>query len=98
MSNLFDSLFKSEERYKEAVYNSLDRKRNEARNNVAQKDAYVQSDSFEEQDSFIAYRDRAEVWQKLHGEESLIQRVYSRPYFAHIELKESGAGRQSGDC
>ena len=86
MSYSLDKLLRSEERHKEAVYSEFDRRKRDAKESVHHSETYIRSGSYEDQDAFVAYGARADAWQKRHNVESLIQKLYSRPYFAHIEL------------
>ena len=90
MSYSLDELLQSEERHKEAVYSEFDKRRSDANASVRYSEAYVRSGSYEDQDAFMAYGSRADAWQKRHAVESMIQKLYARPYFAHIELQEQG--------
>lgn len=90
MSYSLDELFQSEEQHKEAVYRQFDKLKDDASKRVHDSEAYVKSGSYEDQDAFVAYGARSAAWQNRHQVESLIQRLYARPYFAHIELQEQG--------
>lgn len=90
MGYSLDELLRSEERHKEAVYSEFDRRKRDANESVRHSEAYVRSGAYEDQDAFMAYGSRAAAWQRRHEVESLIQKLYMRPYFAHIELQEQG--------
>ncbi len=86
MSYSLDELFQSEEQHKEAVYRQFDKLKDDASKRVHDSEAYVKSGSYEDQDAFVAYGARSAAWQNRHQVESLIQRLYARPYFAHLLL------------
>jgi len=90
MSKTFSELFNSEEKHKEAVYSEFDKRRKMASDAVKSSEEYINSGAYEDQASFTAYGDRAEKWRQRHEVEALLQKIYYRPYFAHIELKEKG--------
>lgn len=90
MGNSLDELFSSEEQHKEAVYAEFDRQRDEASKSVRDKEEYVRSGSYDDQDAFMAYGSKASAWERRHKIESLIQKIYVKPYFAHIALQEQG--------
>ena len=88
MGYSLDELRQREEQHKEAVYSQFDKLRNEAYEGVRSCEAYVNSGAYEDQDAFMAYDSRRAAWEKRHDVESMIQKLYSRPYFAHIEIQE----------
>lgn len=90
MDYSLDELLRSEEKHKEAVYSEFDRRRKDANESVHYNETYVSSGSYEDQDAFMAYSSRATARQNQHQIEYMIQQLYMRPYFAHIELQEQG--------
>ena len=90
MSSTLDRLFLSEEKHKEAVYSEFDKLKDDASESVRQSEAYIKSGSYEDQAAFMAHRDRNTAWQRRHEIEALLQKIYTKPYFAHIELLEQG--------
>ena len=90
MSYSLDELLQSEEKHKEAVYSEFDKRKYEANESVRFSEAYVESGSYEDQAAFMAYGSRTDARKERHEVESMIQRLYKKPYFAHIELQEQG--------
>lgn len=83
-----EALLRSEETYKEEVYRAFDHMRLFARDAAEAKKSYVASGAFEDQDSFMAYSDLAGANKSRSETEKLIQKLYKRPYFAHVEVRE----------
>lgn len=83
-----EALLRSEETYKEEVYRAFDHMRLFARDAAEAKKSYVDSGAFEDQDSFMAYSDLAGANKSRSETEKLIQKLYKRPYFAHVEVRE----------
>ena len=90
MGYSLDQLFSSEEQHKESVYSEFDKQKHEASKSVQEREAYVKSGSYDDQDAFMAYSSKASAWERRHKIESLIQKIYTKPYFAHIALQEQG--------
>lgn len=86
--SLQDILKRSEERYKEEVYRKFDAMRSYARDTVKSKKAYVNSGSYDDQETFMTYGELAGAVKSRHDIEALVQKLYRRPYFAHIEIRE----------
>ena len=90
MKNSLDELFQSEENHKESVYQEFDKWKRAVNIAVHNSEAYVESGSYDDQDAFIP---QGAMWKARKNRqlvESMIQKLYGRPYFAHIELKEHG--------
>ena len=92
MPTSFDELLRSETEHKERVYFAFDKMRTEARESVHASEDYVRSGAYEDQDAFMAYGDMSAARNKRHKVENLVQKLYRKPYFAHIELREEEYG------
>ena len=92
MSQTYDVLLNSEKEHKEAVYNTLDRMRTQAKAADSSAKSYVHSGSYDDQDAFMAYGSMSSAMKKRHEVESLVQRLYYKPYFSHVELKDPDEG------
>lgn len=90
MNYSLEELFESEEKLKESVYLEFDKRKKVVSEAVRNSEAYVESGSYDDQDAFIPKGDMWTARKKRQLVESLIQKLYGRPYFAHIELKEQG--------
>lgn len=90
MNYSLEELFESEEKLKESVYLEFDKRKKAVSEAVRKSEAYVESGSYDDQDAFIPKGDMWTARKKRQLVESLIQKLYGRPYFAHIELKEQG--------
>lgn len=89
MPTSIDELLRSETKHKERVYSTFDKMRVDAGNSARAREAYVRSGSYEDQDAFMAYGDRAAAWKRRHKVESLVQKLYRKPYFAHLEIRDA---------
>ena len=87
-------LFKSEEHHMNTVYQAFDAKRKEAANDVTNKSQEVSAGIFDDHDAFIAHGTLSKAFKKQHETESLIQSIFEKPYFAHIEAKFNSGGTQ----
>ena len=88
-SSFQNSLLQEETRYKDDVYRALDAMLQEAQESVALKSDEVQRGAYEAQDSFIPNRELGGAYKNQRAVESLVQNIYEKPYFAHLELKLS---------
>ena len=91
----------SEKQYMEGVYKVLDNNRQTALDAFCVSKKYVESGSYEEQDSFTAFGAMASANSRLRSSESLFSALYRSPYFAHIELENENGERSHfflSDC
>ncbi|MGN0804129.1 MAG: UvrD-helicase domain-containing protein [Candidatus Coproplasma sp.] len=87
-------LMLSEEKHKEAVYESLEADRLNADNKVRGKQADVSSGAYEAQDSFMPYG-ALDIANKQKAEVvSLIRKLYDSPYCYHIEIESEGGDKE----
>ena len=75
MSHIYDVLLNSEKEHKEAVYNTLDRMRTQAKAADSSAKSYVHSGSYDDQDAFMAYGSMSSAMKKRHEVESLVQKL-----------------------
>lgn len=88
MSQSYDGLLTSENEHKESVYTKLDQIRKQARDADSSAKNYVRSGSYEDQDAFMAYNSMSSAMKRRHRVEALVQSLYYKPYFSHVEIKE----------
>lgn len=79
------ALVESEERHKEAVYKEFDHMRKAASDSVNNAKSGVSSGAYEDQDAFMMHSALSGARGQRQAIESLVQKLYKRPYFAHIE-------------
>ncbi len=82
------TLFESENHYKEIVYDEFDKLRTKTANSVKNAQLDVYRESYEDQEAFMIHGALHDAKKKRHETEALIQKLYKKPYFAHIEAKE----------
>ena len=85
--NSRSELFQAEEQYKETVYRQFDKMRKAAGTSVNTARSGVDRGSYDDQESFMMHNGLNSARQRQHEIETLIQKLYKRPYFAHIEAK-----------
>lgn len=100
--NSSNTLLRTETKYKENVYRTFDEKRSEANAAVKSNRRYVDSGAYEDQAAFMARSSLNESESRRHSVDRLIQKLYRKPYFSHIELREEGESEIShfylSDC
>ncbi len=82
-----DALWRSENTYKEQVYDVFDDMRSRAHAGVVQCQAHVDREAFEEQISFLPHSELATAREKQRKVERLLTTLCPAPYYAHIELE-----------
>lgn len=85
-----DIIRRSEERYKEEVYRKFDEMRLIESDAVRLKQNYVDSGSYDDQEAFMVYGELASAKKSRYETETLVRKLYKKPYFAHIEVREGG--------
>ena len=90
MPTSFDALMQSETEHKEAVYKTFDKMKKDANASVRSSEAYIASGSYDDQEAFMVYGSMTDAKRKRHQVEDLLQKVYEKPYFAHVEMVEQG--------
>lgn len=78
----------AEEQHKETVYRQFDAMRKAAGLSVDHAQAGVNSGAYEDQEAFTVYNALNSAMKQRHTVEALVQTLYKRPYFAHIEAKD----------
>lgn len=81
-------LLQSEEKCKESVYETFDKMRRNASDAVDAAQEKVDSGSYEDQEAFMVHDVLNGAWRRRHEAEFLVQQLYKRPYFAHIEARD----------
>lgn len=84
------ALFLSENQHKEDVYETFDKIRSKINASVKNSQSVVDAESYEDQDSWIAHSELGIAKRKRSEAESMIEDLYARPYFSHIEIIEEG--------
>ncbi len=88
-----DELFREEEKLKDKVYSTFDRMSQKALEKVNEGEENVRSGRYEDQDAFIPHSQLANARQHMNEVESLIDRLYDKPYFSHVKVSyEDGDG------
>lgn len=82
------ALLQSEEKCKESVYKTFDKMRRNASDFVDVAQAKVDGGSYEDQEAFMVHDVLNGAWRRRHEVEFLVQKLYKRPYFAHIEARD----------
>lgn len=82
------ALLQSEEKCKESVYKTFDKMRKNASDSVVAAQAKVDGGSYEDQEAFMVHDVLNGAWRCRHEAELLVQKLYKRPYFAHIEAHD----------
>lgn len=80
-------LFQTEEHHKETVYRRFDSMRRAAGISVDNAQAGVERGAYDDQEAFMMHgvlNDARRHWRET---ETLIQKLYKRPYFAHLEVR-----------
>ena len=85
--NIQAALLQSEEQHKEAVYRQFDTMRKAAGVSVDNAQAGVNRGAYEDQEAFMMHSALNGARQHRHETEALVQKLYKRPYFAHIEAR-----------
>lgn len=88
MSALKETLMQTEERHKEKVYKAFIQMKQDAYASVEAKQRNVDSGAYEDQAAFMIYGDLAAAERERRDTEILVQGLYAKPYFAHIEIRE----------
>lgn len=89
-SNQRDSKWCEEEILKDSVYSSLKKALKGSNTAVTQAQKYVESDSYEEKDAFIAYNELSTARSKESTAKREYTSVYEKPYFSHLKINENG--------
>lgn len=90
------ALFQTEEQHKETVYREFDKMRKAVVNSVDNAQQDVNSGAYEDQDAFVMHGALSGAKKHRHETEALIQKLYKRPYFAHIEAKDEDSDDSDG--
>lgn len=97
-----DPLFREEEKLKDKVYKTFDNMSQEASVSLDSEVKSINAGGFDDQDAFMLYGQLSSAKQRKHEVESLISKLYDRPYFAHIRVDyEDNSGRENfflSDC
>ena len=80
-------LFQTEEQHKETVYRQFDTMRKAAGISVNNARAGVDRGAYDDQEAFMMHSVLNGARQNRHEIETLVQKLYKRPYFAHIEAR-----------
>lgn len=80
-------LLQTEEKHKETVYRQFDAMRKAAGNSVDNAQAGVDRGAYDDQEAFMMHSVLNGARQNWHETETLVQKLYKRPYFAHIEAR-----------
>lgn len=91
------ALFQTEEQHKETVYREFDKMRKAAVDSVDNAQQDVNSGAYEDQDAFVMHGALSGAKKHRHETEALIQKLYKRPYFAHIEAKGEDSDDSGGE-
>lgn len=83
-----EALLQSEEQYKEEVYRTFEKMSDTAGESVKEFKADICSGAYEDQASFMVYGEYSAATKRRRAIETLVQKLYKRPYFAHIEAME----------
>lgn len=84
-------LFQTEEQHKETVYRQFDVMRKAAGVSVGNAQASVDRGAYDDQEAFMVHGVLNDARQHRHETEALVQKLYKRPYFAHIEARFEGS-------
>ncbi len=82
------AFLRSEEQCKESVYKEFDEMRRNAVKSASVAQASVDGGAYEDQESFPLYGLLRSAMDKRSKTESLVQKLYKKPYFAHIEAHD----------
>jgi DNA helicase IV len=91
-------VYESENEYKERIYKTFEKMREKGRNDVARAQKNIDAGRYEDQDAFTVYNDRSDAWNRKHRDERIVQKLYLKPYFAHVRVRETGLGGQNEDA
>lgn len=83
---------------KERIYKTFEKMREKGRNDVARAQKNIDAGRYEDQDAFTVYNDRSDAWNRKHRDERIVQKLYLKPYFAHVRVKEPGLGGKNEDA
>ena len=81
-----EQLFSSEEKHKELVYKTFDQKSSEINKKIKNQETYIQSEAYEDQDSFVVHGALPLIKNKKSKLDHLIGKLYKKPYFVQHQL------------
>ncbi len=101
-TNIHTALFNAEEIHKEKVYCTFDKMCKEANKKVREYQNIVNRGAYDDQEAFMVFGGFGDAKISWHQKESLVQKLYPKPYFAHIEAEDpDGIGSEHyylSDC
>ena len=81
-----DMLFREEEKLKEKVYKTFDSMSEQASASVKDQTNRVKAGSFDDKEGFMMHGQLSSAQRRKHEVETLISKLYDRPYFSHVEV------------
>ena len=86
--NKAGKMWREEEALKENVYSYIDNQISNSKRNVDSERRYVESGAFDNDHAFTAHSALAQSIKKDFETKKLLRSIFSKPYFAHIRLKD----------
>ncbi len=102
MSNLQKNLFKDEKALMEKVYKEFDKRIGDAEKNVRYHSKTVDKGGYDYHEEFIVKGHLGEAERNLNKIDRLVGKLYNKPYFSHVRVKDTGEGDEENyflsDC
>lgn len=83
--SIYADIFRSEEQYKEKVYNKFDEMLTRGQESVNKRQERFNVGAYEDQAGFMLANDLASQKEDFNEDERLVELLYRTPYFSHIK-------------